>query len=310
WVQGMMWSVALGGATAGGMSYWLSRRIIRPLLRMETVTQQFAAGDFSSRVPPLEIPEFDRLGHSFNRMADDLAGVEQRRRELVGDLTHELRTPLTVVRGYLEGLADGAIAPDPDTYERLVRETERLQRLVNDLQELSQLESGYLSVEAREIAIAPLITQITNRFADQLLGNDSLRLTATFPAGLSSDSLKAWGDPARVEQIIVNLLSNALRHTPSGEVNVRAYAQSDHDPNFLWIAVSDTGSGIAPDDIPHVFERFWRADRSRASQSGGSGVGLAICRRLVELQGGRIKVESELNKGSTFSFSLPIRRVM
>ncbi|MGD1897897.1 MAG: histidine kinase dimerization/phospho-acceptor domain-containing protein [Phormidesmis sp.] len=142
WIRGMLWSLVLGGTTAGAVSYWLSRRITKPLLRMETVTRQFAAGDFSSRVPTLEIPEFDRLGHSFNRMADDLEGVEQRRRELVGDLTHELRTPLTVVKGYLEGLADGAIAPEPQTYNRLVKETERLQRLVNDLQELSQLESG------------------------------------------------------------------------------------------------------------------------------------------------------------------------
>jgi len=181
WIRGMLWSVVLGAGTAGGVSYWLSRRIIRPLLRMESVTRQFSVGDFSSRVPPLEIPEFDRLGHSFNRMANDLEGVESRRRELVGDLTHELRTPLTIVKGYLEGLADGAIAPNPDTYHRLVVETERLQRLVNDLQELSKLESGYLPIEARTAAIAPLITQVANRFADQLIGIDTLQLTTTLP---------------------------------------------------------------------------------------------------------------------------------
>jgi len=317
WIQGMLWSIALGGTTAGGVSYLLSRRIIRPLLRMEAVTRQFSAGDFSSRVPPLEIPEFDRLGHSFNRMADDLEGVEYRRRELVGDLTHELRTPLTIVKGYLEGLADGAIAPNPETYQRLVVETERLQRLVNDLQELSKLESGYLSIEARSVAIAPLITQIANRFADQLIGIDSLQLTTNLPPELPA----AWGDPARIEQILVNLLSNALRHTATGEVNIRVYTQpaknEQHSKqnsqqtakqtgkDLLWIAVSDTGIGIAADDLPHVFERFWRADRSRDRASGGSGVGLAICRRLVELQNGQITVTSQQNQGSTFSFSLP-----
>ncbi len=299
WIRGMIWSIILGSAAAGAMSYWLSWRITRPLLRMETITRQFAAGDFSSRVPPLDIPEFDQLGHSFNRMANDLEGVEQRRRELVGDLSHELRTPLTIIRGYLEGLADGAIAPSPDTYNRLVRETERLQRLVNDLQELSKLESGYLPIEARSMAIAPLITQVSDRFADQLLGVEKLKITVDLAENLPP----VWGDPARVEQVLVNLLSNALRYTPAGEVKIRAYVEA----GFVWTAVIDTGIGISVEDLPHVFERFWRADRSRDRVSGGSGVGLAICRRLVELQGGQITAQSDLGTGSTFIFSLPIQ---
>lgn len=306
WIRGMLWSLVLGGATAGGVSYWLSRRITKPLLRMEQVTQQFAAGDFSSRVPPLDIPEFDRLGHSFNRMANDLEGVEQRRRELVGDLTHELRTPLTIVKGYLEGLADGAIIPTSETYSRLATETERLQRLVDDLQQLSQLEAGYLPIETQVMAIAPLIKKVSDRFADQLLNTDALKLTTD----ISSDLPAVSADPARVEQVLVNLLSNALRHTHAGSVNVRAYAQQDMDGRFVWVAVTDTGAGIAPDDISHVFERFWRADRSRDRASGGSGVGLAICKRLIELQGGQINVTSQLGTGSTFSFSLPVAPVV
>ena len=249
----------------------------------------------------MDIPEFDHLGRSFNRMADDLEDVENRRRELVGDLTHELRTPLTIVKGYLEGLADGTIAPSGETYGRLVRETERLQRLVNDLQELSKLESGYLPIEAREVAITPLITQVCDRFSDQLITSDELALTTDLPKNLPT----AWGDPARIEQVLVNLLSNALRHTAKGEVNVRVYTEG----NFLWIAVSDTGIGIAEADLPHVFERFWRADRSRDRASGGSGIGLAISRRLVTLQGGTIAAKSKLGEGSTFRFSLPMRPV-
>ena len=297
WIRGMFWSIVLGGSTAGAVSYWLSLRITKPLLRMESVTRQFAAGDFSSRVPPLEIPEFDRLGYSFNRMADDLEGVEQRRRELVGDLSHELRTPLTIVRGYLEGLADGAVDPSAETYGRLATETERLQRLVDDLQELSKLESGYLPINAQAMAITPIITQVSDRFADQLLGLDDRQLTVD----LDKDLPLVWGDPARVEQILVNLLSNALRHTPTGKVTVRAEVKGD----FVWIAVADTGVGISAEDLPHVFERFWRADRSRDRTSGGSGIGLAICRRLVELQGGQITAQSKPGYGSTFSFSLP-----
>ena len=300
WIRGVLWSMVLGGATAGAVSYWLSQRITRPLLRMEQVTGQFAAGDFSSRVPPLEIPEFDRLGHSFNRMADDLEDVEQRRRELVGDLSHELRTPLTIVRGYLEGLADGTLAPSAQMYGRLVGETERLQRLVDDLQELSKLESGYLPVSVSAMPLAPLIARVSDRFADQLLGSQSL----TLKTELAEDLPTVNGDPARIEQVLVNLLSNALRHTPEGEVKIRAFAQE----NFVWVAVIDTGIGISAEDLPHVFERFWRADRSRDRTSGGSGIGLAICRRLIELQGGQITAHSEPGVGSRFSFSLPIHR--
>lgn len=300
WIRGMSWSIILGGATAGATSYWLSQRITRPLLRMEKVTRQFAAGDFSSRVPPLDIPEFDRLGHGFNRMANDLEGVEQRRRDLVGDLTHELRTPLTIVRGYLEGLADGAVEPSSETYGRLAGETERLQRLVDDLQELSKLESGYLPIDGQPVPVVPLIWQVRDRFADQLLGIETLAITVDVPKPVPL----VWGDPARIEQVLVNLLSNALRHTPKGEVKIQAYTEE----KFVWIAVSDTGIGIAAEDLPHVFERFWRADRSRDRASGGSGVGLAICRRLVQLQGGQITVRSQPNVGSTFSFSLPIYR--
>ena len=302
WARGMSWSVVLGGSTAGALSYWLSRRIAKPLLSMESITRQFAAGDFSSRVPPLDIPEFDNLGRSFNRMADDLADVESRRRELVGDLTHELRTPLTIVKGYLEGLADGTIEPSGETYGRLVRETERLQRLVNDLQELSKLESGYLPIEARAVAIAPLIAQVCDRFSDQLVVSDDLALTTTLPKDLPT----VWGDPARIEQVLVNLLSNALRHTERGEVNVRVYTEKD----FVWVAVSDTGVGIAENDLSHVFERFWRADRSRDRASGGSGIGLAVSRRLIALQGGQILAKSTLGRGSTFSFSLPTGPVL
>ena len=297
WARGMTWSIFLGGATAGALSYWLSKRIAQPLMRMETITRQFSAGNFSARVPPLDIPEFDNLGRSFNRMADDLEDVESRRRELVGDLTHELRTPLTIVKGYLEGLADGTIAPSGETYGRLVRETERLQRLVNDLQELSKLESGYLPIESQWVTIAPLVTQVCDRFSTQLIASDDLTLTTNIPGQLP----RVWGDPARIEQVLVNLLSNALRHTSQGNVNVCIYTEN----GFLWISVSDTGIGISSEDLPYVFERFWRADRSRDRTSGGSGIGLAVSRRLVELQGGKIIAESTLDKGSIFSFSLP-----
>jgi signal transduction histidine kinase len=298
WSRGALWSVAVGASAAAGLSYWSSRRIVKPLEQMETITQKFATGQMDARVPASEIPELNRLASGFNRMAADLEGVEQRRRDLVGDLAHELRTPLTVVEGYLEGLGDGTLNPSDDIYQRLTRETRRMRRLVNDLQELSKLEAGYLPINAVPLDLKPLLTHLVDRFSNQLIAEDSPTLTLEY----GSDVPKVWADAERVEQVLVNLISNALRYTPAGSITVRVLPTNRQ----VWIEVVDTGIGIATDDLPHVFERFWRADRSRDRHSGGSGIGLAISRRLVELHGGTIEVESLLEQGSTFRFSLPI----
>ncbi|MBD2022695.1 HAMP domain-containing histidine kinase [Leptolyngbya sp. FACHB-36] len=297
WSRGALWSVAIGGSAAGGLSYLVSKRIMRPLIQMERITRKVAAGHLEERLPSSEIPELNRLALSFNQMAAELEGVEQRRRELISDLTHELRTPLTVVEGYLEGLADGTIDPTTDIYQRLAREAARLRRLVNDLQELSQAEAGYLPIHARPFDIYPLLAALVQKFSDQLI-EDGPNLKLECP----NDLPLALADPERVEQVLVNLIGNALHYTIAGSITVRAWSK----PKMVWIAVIDTGYGIADEDLPHVFERFWRADRSRDRNSGGTGIGLAISRRLVELQGGTIDVESELGKGSSFRFSLPI----
>ncbi|MGJ3249308.1 MAG: sensor histidine kinase [Elainellaceae cyanobacterium] len=296
WSRGAFWSLIVGASAAGGLSYLVSKRIVSPLLQIEEITKKIAAGHLEERVPESEIPELDQLAASFNRMAADLEGVEQSRRELVGDLTHELRTPLTILEGYLEGLADGAIAPSTEIYKLLARETVRIRRLAEDLQELSKMEAGYLPIHAHPFDLMPLLTSLIQRFSEQLT-EDSPTLRLEYP----SDIPQVWADPARVEQILVNLLSNAIRYTPSGWITIQVEAHAQH----VWISVTDTGMGIAADDLPHVFERFWRADRSRDRHSGGTGIGLAISQRLVELQGGIIEVESELEKGSTFRFSLP-----
>lgn len=298
WGRGMVWAGLLGGVAAGGMSYWLSQRILQPLLEMEEITRTFASGDLDHRLPEYEILELTQLAHSVNQMAADLQGVEQRRRDLVSDLSHELRTPLTILKGYLEGLADGTIEADGSVYDRLARETTRLQRLVNDLQELSQLESGYLPIHTEPTAVQDILASVMSRFADQRLPNDPVQLTLTCPDELPL----VQADAERIEQVLVNLLSNALRYTQTGRVDVMAWPTSDH----VWIAVKDTGPGIAPEDLTHVFDRFWRADRSRDRASGGTGIGLTICRRLVELHGGRIEVESTLGEGSVFRFWIPV----
>jgi signal transduction histidine kinase len=231
-------------------------------------------------------------------MATDLEGVEQRRRDLVSDLTHELRTPLTIVRGYLEGLADGTVDADPELYQRLADEATRLQRLVNDLQELSKLEAGYLPIQAQTVDLCPLLEGLVRTFTDQFASKDGVEIKLHCPADLPAPH----ADPARVKQIVINLVSNALRYTHEGSVTITAWYQ----PGRVYISIVDTGIGIADDDLPSVFERFWRADRSRNRNSGGTGLGLTICRRLVEIQGGEITVKSELGQGSEFTFWLPI----
>ncbi|MGB3693319.1 MAG: HAMP domain-containing sensor histidine kinase [Spirulinaceae cyanobacterium] len=297
WNRSIIWPAIVGATAAGGLSYLISRRIMQPLKQMEEVTQKLAAGNLQERMPDTEIPELNQLGKSFNRMADSLEGVEQQRRELIGDMTHELRTPLTVVRGYLEELADGSIESSPEVYLRLVRETKRLERLVNDLQELSKAEAGYLPIDLKPLPLLPLLKSLVARFADQLW-EEGPTLQLDCPENLPP----IVADIDRTEQVLVNLLGNALLYTEKGSITVRAWA----DNSYVWIAVIDTGPGIAPENLSHVFERFWRADRSRSRHSGGTGIGLAIARHLVELQGGKIEVESELGEGSTFRFSLPI----
>ena len=304
WNRSTFWSVMVGAAAAGGLSYWVSRRIMQPLTEIEQITQKFAAGKLDERLPPSEIPEINQLATSFNRMAASLEDVEHRRRELVSDLTHELRTPLTVLRGYLEELAAGRIEPTPAVYQQLAKETRRLERLINDLQELSKAEAGYLPIKIRGVNLRPLLESLVQKFSDQLLEEGpELRLECPDQLPL------VLADIDRVEQVLVNLLGNAITYTTSGSITVQAWTQADQENSRitrLWIAVTDTGIGIAPEDLPRVFERFWRAEKSRNQHTGGTGIGLAISKRLIELQGGQIEVESKIGFGSTFRFYLPL----
>jgi signal transduction histidine kinase len=297
WRRSTLWSVLVGTTAAGGLSYWVSRRIMQGLTDMEQITRQFASGHFEARLPMSDIPEINQLGASFNRMADSLEGVEARRRELIGDMTHELRTPLTVVRGYLEQLADGEIEPSADVYRRLAKETKRLERLVNDLQELSKAEAGYLAINIQRVNICPVLEALVEKFTDQLL-EDGPILLLECPSSLPF----VLADLDRTEQVLVNLVGNAVRYTTEGSISIHVWSDSSQ----LWIAVVDTGIGIAPEELPHIFERFWRADSSRDRHSGGTGIGLTITQHLVELQGGKIQVESKKGFGSKFQFSLPL----
>jgi len=299
WSRGTFWSLLVGTLAAALLSYWLAKKIVQPLNQLETIVYQFANGKLNSRMPHLDILELDRLAISFNRMASALKEVEERRREIIDDLTHELRTPLTIIRGRLEEIADGIIVANSQVYTQLIRETKRLQRLVNDLQELSLAETGNLSLDLKPTNVRQILAPLAEKFADQLLDSDrSLNLNC--PNNLPY----AMVDSDRLQQILVNLLSNAIRHTPTGKITLEARADRD----FVWIAVRDTGTGIDSAELSQVFKRFWRSPSARQEKYGGTGIGLAICHRLVELHQGKILVESQLGVGSTFKFSLPISK--
>lgn len=304
WNRSTFWSVIVGTTAAGALSYWVSRRIVQPLTQIEQITKKFAAGQLDERLPPSEIPEINQLTTSFNSMAVSLEDVEHRRRELVSDLTHELRTPLTVLRGYLEELAENRIEATPEVYQQLTKEIKRLERLINDLQELSKAEAGYLPIKVQPVNLRPLLESLVQKFSDQLL-EDGPELRLDCPNQLPL----VLADIDRVEQILVNLIGNALKYTQKGLITVRVWteleAANSRIPR-LWIAVIDTGMGISAEDLSHVFERFWRAEKSRNKATGGTGIGLAISQRLVELQGGQIEVESQLGVGTTFRFYLPL----
>ncbi|MEM8778972.1 MAG: HAMP domain-containing sensor histidine kinase [Cyanobacteria bacterium P01_G01_bin.49] len=297
WNNSAFWSVIFGASAAGGMSYVASQRIMKPLNQMKEITQKLAEGHLEERMPKSEVPEWDQLGKSFNIMASSLEDVEKRRRELISDMTHELRTPLTVVRGYLEELSSDKIEPSPELYLRLIKETKRLERLIHDLQELSKAEAGYLSITLYPISILPLLQSLVEKFANQVM-DDGPDIQLKSPKELPP----VLADNDRTEQILVNLIGNAIRYTETGTITVKAWCKN----KYIWIEIIDTGIGIKAEDLPYIFERFWRADKSRSRFSGGTGIGLAITRRLVQLQGGIIEVESELGKGSIFRFSLPI----
>jgi two-component system sensor histidine kinase BaeS len=284
-------------AAAAGASLFVTARVVGPLRGVARASQRIAAGDYAQRVP-VGGDELGDFAASFNAMAAALETVEQRRVELIGDVAHELRTPLATIEGSLEGLLDGVVAAEPATWARLHGEAGRLRRLVDDLQELSRAESRQLRLAARAVAAAEIVQAARERLAAAFAEKG---LTLEVQVAPALPALRA--DPDRAAQVLTNLLTNALRYTPApGLVLVAA----ERTAGGVEIAVTDTGVGIAADDLPRVFERFYRVDRSRSRALGGSGVGLTIARALVEAMGGTMRAESPgPGGGATFAFTLP-----
>lgn len=280
------------------VSTFVARRIVDPIQQMMRASQRIAAGEYRERVRISSEDELGALARSFNRMAETLERTEQRRLELIGNVAHELRTPLSSIKGLMEGLIDGVLPAEPETFVQVQREVSRLQRLVRDLEELSRAEAGQIPIEQKAVSLADLIRSAQERLAPQF-EDKGVSLHIDCP----DDLPRVWADPGRITQVLLNLLGNALQYTPGGgRVNVRAW----HEDGQVIVAVRDSGIGIAAEHLPHIFERFYRVDKSRSRAGGGSGIGLTIAKHLVEAHGGRIWATSPgPNQGSTFAFSLP-----
>jgi histidine kinase len=289
------------------VSLLVSRQVVAPVREMMLASQRISEGHYNERVQVPgdvskdELDELSQLALRFNRMAASLEQTEVMRRQLIADVTHELRTPLTAVKGSMEGLIDGVLPADEGTFQQIISEAERLQRLVNDLQELSRVEAGAYELNIHSYRVSDLLTA-----AEARLGRQFEEKGVILEIALPNDLPQVLTDEDRIGQVLLNLVGNALQYTPpGGNVQVTATAQRGE----VYIAVSDSGMGIPAEHLPHLFTRFYRVDKSRSRAGGGSGIGLTIAKYLVEAQGGSIWAQSEgASRGSTFTFSLPTAR--
>jgi histidine kinase len=286
-------------------SFLVSRQVVGPVQQMMKVSRRIAEGEYSER---LKIPgdvvlnqfdELDQLTLTFNQMAEKLEKTEKMRSQLIGDVSHELRTPLAAIKGYMEGLMDGVLPGSPETYSLIHAEAGRLQRLVNDLQELSRVEDGAYQLNLESVAIPGLITKVVSHLKPQF-EEKGLQLEERLEINLPNVSV----DQDRITQVLINLIGNAIQFTPTGG---KVVIGVNRDKSEMEISVTDTGIGISPDVLPMVFNRFFRTDKSRTRASGGSGIGLTIAQAIVRTHHGRIWVKSQGDgKGSSFHFTLPI----
>jgi len=280
------------------LGFLLFRQITAPLDALTLATQKIATGDLKTRAVVRGEDEISRLGRSFNGMAENLEHSEMARRNMLADVAHELRNPLGVIQSHLEAMLDGVFPTDTKQIASLHDETLLLTRLVDDLRDLALADAGQLSLH-REVTDLRLLVERTVAMFQALAAEHHSELFSEFDAGIASLNV----DRQRIEQVLRNLISNALRYSPAG-ARVTVNLLQIH--NTARVEVVDTGPGISADMQRHVFERFWRGEKSRARALGGSGLGLAIAKQWIEAHGGEIGVTSQVGQGATFWFTLPI----
>ena len=275
----------------------LTRQITSPIQEVINAARKLGKGDLSQRVTVDGKGDVAELLTTFNAMADGFERNEALRASFIADSAHELRTPVSIIRGYLEAVRKGIIKPNDATVNLLYGETVRLSRLIEDLQKLSISDAGQLKLDCQAVDIAELVSDAASAAIEAPEKGISLKTEVKGQLPLVNV------DPNRIMEVLHNLIENAVRYTgKDGSVIISAWQEK----NSIKISVADTGEGIPPKDIENIFERFYRVDKSRSRVTGGYGLGLTIARRYVEAHGGRITVQSELGKGSTFVFSLPL----
>lgn len=294
----LIWTGLIALLVAIGLSVYVSRRITSPLLEMTKVVHKIQDGDLADRIQVKSSDEVGELSIAFNQMAESIQKTEQFRRDMIADVAHELRTPLTMIRGNLEAMQDGVIPMTKESLDKIHEETILLNRLVDDMRDLSLAEAGELALHRQSTDILEFIKRGAESISARAkeLGID---LIVEASENLPELSL----DIGRFSQVLRNLLSNALRFTGAGGSIAIKASRSEDD---VLIEVEDTGTGINAEDLPYIFERFYRADKSRARATGGAGIGLTIAKRLIRAHGGSISVASEPGKGAKFTIRLPI----
>src|SRR5258708_18682137 len=297
-VNHSLWlAVLFAGLTALLLAFLFANTLLKPLHTLKVAAEQMEQGKLSQRVRIKARGEIGALAHAFNTMAESLSRSEQARRNLVSDVAHQLRSALMNIRGYLELLADQVLEPTPETLASLYEETSLLSRLIADLQDLSLAEAGQLHLVRQPISLEEMVSQAA-QMVQPYLAEKHVVLHVHIPSNLPCIE----ADQERVAQILRNLLSNAIRYTPSqGEIHLTA----SHCEAVVKISVRDTGVGIAPEHLPYLFERFYRADSSRSRATGGTGLGLAIVTQMGQAHGGQIAVASQPGEGTCFTFTLP-----
>lgn len=279
------------------MSYILARELSRPLSQLTDAAESIERGDYSRRVEVRGGAEVDELARAFNSLAESLQTNEKLRSNMVADIAHELRNPLATMKAQLEAVEDGVIAADAGTIASLSEDVDVLARLVDDLRQLSLVESGQMELERMPVNVAEAAGGLAAKFAHELEAAN-VELRTEVEEGLPQVS----ADPIRLTQVLSNLVKNAIAHTREGG-SIKLGAR--RSGSMIEFSVADTGSGIAPEDLPFIFERFYRAERARERATGGAGIGLTVARSLVEAHGGAIRAESEPGKATTIYFTMP-----
>ena len=293
----LIWAFAGAIGLAVILSFVMNRRILGPLTRMNAITREIAAGKFSARVPVSTADEVGQLARAFNRMAENLEKIERLRRSLMIDVAHELRTPLTNIRGYLEALNDGVLPPAPETLSLLQDETLRLVQLVEDVLALARSDAARGKLQPTAVDLKEMVENALATFTPAIIKKS---LTVSLDASPSPVTIHA--DRDRLDRVLRSLTDNAIRYAPTGtSIKITIVMQSDS----VRVDYANTASDILPDDLPYLFERFYRGEKSRSRLHGGAGIGLSIVKELVEAHGGN--VHAELTSGIIhIGFTLPL----